>query len=68
MIETALKIICAIMMLEFFRALIESFLDDDEGIKEYYRYCEGCPNGFCTFDPKSKDCIKWEEEHFEEED
>lgn len=62
MIKTFVKIVCAIMCLEFLRAFIESFLDDDESIKEYYSYCSGCPHGFCTADPKKKGCIKWEEE------
>lgn len=38
----------------------------DDAIPKDYEYCHDCNQGFCTETPKSKDCLKWQEELHEQ--
>ena len=38
----------------------------DESVAKEYEYCYNCQHGFCTEIPKSRTCLKWQEEVHEQ--
>lgn len=56
-------VLIAVALLGFYLVVVwlKALLDEETPPKT--RYCEDCPNGFCTEEPKSADCMKWRREH-----
>lgn len=50
-----------ILLLAVVAYFIISVLTDDP-LPDDYNYCYNCNYGFCTETPKSKNCMKWQEE------
>lgn len=51
-----------ILLLAVVAYFIISVLTDDPLPDDDYNYCYNCNYGFCTETPKSKNCMKWQEE------
>lgn len=58
--ENIIAVVIILIGLIFCSCLLTIALD--EPIAKEYEYCYNCKYGFCMENPKSRHCMKWQEE------